>query len=107
MRLVQVLFETHLRGLFAPTEVVFHPAEAVDIVPGRSRRPFGKFKEVVSVRFGSFDLTLKSANEMPPLGCISLVGPGGEVEEESLDTLAFDRIGKTIKTQHERIASHV
>lgn len=96
MRLLQTLFETKLRGIFRWDGVDFYVAEEVDKVPGKSRQPFGKFKEIVSIRFGAYDLTVESSNHRPPLGRMVLTGPGGTVEENSLDTVALDRIGEHI-----------
>lgn len=107
MRLLQGFFETHLRGLYRWGEVKFHVAEEVDNPVGQRRSPFGKFKEVVSVRFGPYDLTVESPNQSPPLGKITLIGPGAEFGENSLDEAALGRCAAIIKTHHKEIASYV
>ena len=106
MRLMQGLFERHLRGLYEWGKVDIHIPEEVEKLPGQRRNAFGKFKEVVSIRLGIFDLTLESPNEAPPLGRITLDGPEGSIVEQSLDEIALDRIGAAIKTQHERMISY-
>lgn len=106
MRQVQTLFETHLRGLYRWGEVAILPPDEVDKVPGQRRQAFGKYKEVVSVRFGIFDLTVESPNEWPPLGRVRLDGPE-TVEVSSLDASAWDRIGSIIKHHHEGVDSYV
>ena len=104
--LVRAMFDGHLRGLYCWDDLVMHVPEAVDNSPGRSRRPFGKFKEVVSVRFGDYDLTLESSHERPPLGRVTLTGPAGTIEEQSLDSAVLDRIGEIIKSHHEELKAY-
>jgi len=103
MRLLQGLFETHLRGLYRWGEVEFHVCEEAEKLPGKSRKAFGKFKEIVSIRFGDYDLTVESPNERPPLGQLTLTGPAGMIEEHSLDAAVIDRIGKMIRSQQEEL----
>ena len=107
MRLLQGFFETHLRGLYRWGEVQFHVTEEVEKLANGRRSPFGKFKEVVSVRFGDYDLTVESPNERPPLGLIMLTGPHGTVEENSLDDAVLDRFADIIKAHHKETVSYV
>lgn len=82
------------------------PAEKVDAVGGRSRFPFGKTREIVSVKFGLYDLAVYSSNEAPPLGKIVATGPDGRIEVQSLDPLAWREVAEFIM-QNEEILPHV
>ena len=103
MRLLQEMFETHLRGLYHWGKVDFHVPEEVEKLPGQRRQAYGKYRETVSIRFGVFDITVESPNEFPPLGRVILTGPGDPLEIDSLDALALDQIGKRIRSHHEEV----
>ncbi|MFA6267673.1 MAG: hypothetical protein WC670_18395, partial [Pseudolabrys sp.] len=83
------------------------PAERVEAVEGRSKFPFGKEHEVVSIRFGMYDLSVRSPHEAPPLGSIEIHGPDGTLRESSLDPTAWARVGKFVIVQQERMKSYV
>jgi hypothetical protein len=106
MRMLQGMFETHLRGLYRWGEVAFHVAEAADKPEGKRKQAYGKFKEIVAIRFGDYDLTVESPNERPPLGHIVLTGPSGTIEIDSLDASALDQIGRRIRSQTEEVVSY-
>ena len=103
MRLLQEMFEKHLRGLYRWGQVEFHVAEQAEKLPGKSRQAFGKYREIVSIRFGDYDLVVESSNERPPLGHVILTGPTGTIEEQSLDGVVLDRIGQVIRNQQKEL----
>lgn len=102
-RHLQVFFETELCGRYRFDRVAFLPAEKAPLPEGWSplrRSPFGKWRELVAIRFGIYDLSVASPNETPPLGEIRLVHPDGE-EYGPLDTATWQRIGKFIREREE------
>jgi len=106
VRMLQGMFETHLRGLYRWGEIAFHVAEAADKPEGKRKNAYGKFKEIVAIRFGPYDLTVESPNEKPPLGHILLTSPDGTMEFDSLDASVLDEIGRRIRSQHEEVVSY-
>lgn len=105
-RLLQNFFELQLCGDFSWGSAEILPAEAVvPVEGGRARFPFGKTREIVSIRFGEFDLVVESSHEAPPLGRITITGSSGRLIEQSLDSSAWERIGRFVI--NERIAFNV
>lgn len=103
-RHLQVFFETELCGLFRFDQVEFMQPEAAPLPEGWSklrRPPFGRNREKVEVRFGTYDLAILSPNEVPPLGEIVLTHAGG-VERGPLDEATWKRMG-TIIRERERV----
>ena len=106
-RHVQVFFETELLGLYRFDQAEFAVTEEAPRPPGMSplrRPPFGWHREIVEVRFGTYDLSVSSPNEAPPLGEIVLVHPDGE-ERGPLDDTTWKQIGTFIRTR-EKDLSH-
>ena len=103
---MQDCFEQHLRSVCAWSAVEHLPAEGAEEATGevrskaRAKFPFGKQREIVSVRFGLYDLTAYSSHEAPPLGKITITGPGdSRLEENSLDPSAWKRVGEFVAKQ--------
>lgn len=102
-RHLQVFFETELRGRFRFDEISFLPAEPAPLPDGwhaLRRPPFGKYRELIAIRFGQYDMSVASPNEKPPLGEIMLVYPGGQ-EYGPLDSITWQRIGAFIREREE------
>lgn len=103
-RHVQVFFETELCGLFRFDQVDFMQPEAAKVPTGWSplrRPPFGKHREVVEVRFGTYDLSVASPNEVPPLGEVVLTHADGK-ERGPLDEATWKHIGSIIRERESR-----
>lgn len=97
-------FETELCGLFRFDQVKFLPPEDASRPIGWSalrRPPFGKYRELISIQFGPYDLSVASPNEAPPLGEIILTHPDGH-EVGPLDQTTWQRIGLLIRN-NERV----
>lgn len=105
LRLLQVLFERHLRGLYRWGEVEIGAAENALPEPGRRHNKFGKYRESVTVMFGPFVLTIESPNEKPPLGQISLDTMGDRHLFNSLDEADFDKVGSIIVKYHKEFSN--
>lgn len=94
-------FETELCGLFRYQDAELMPAEDAPLPAGWSplrRPPHGKYRELVAVRFGVYDLSVASPNECPPLGKITLAHPSGD-EYGPLDDSTWKRIGAFIRNR--------
>lgn len=106
-RHLQVFFETELCGLYRFDEIQILPAEDAPRPEGWSvlrRAPFGKYRELITIRFAMYELSVASPNENPPLGEITLIHPDGE-ERGPLDHATWKRIGAFIRERDERQAA--
>lgn len=106
-RHLQAFFETELCGLYRFDQVVILPAEKAPLPEGWSplrRSPFGKYRELIIVRFAMYELAVSSPNEKPPLGEITLEHPDGR-EYGPLDHATWQRIGKIIRERDARQAA--
>lgn len=93
-------FDRYLAGKFQWSEIEHMAAELAVIPEGKTRNPLGKFKEVVHVRFGIFDLEIASPEETPPLGRVTLQSPDGKIEGPP-DSELWKQIAAAIARQHE------
>lgn len=97
-RHLQVMFETHLRGVFRFDD--FEPYVAQDAQPetkGKRRWAYGKTKEIVEGRVGDFEILIASPLEVPPLGRVSLrIFDGPVLVTGPMDVTTFDLVGKAI-----------
>ena len=98
--------ELELRGLYRFDDVAFMPAEPAilpDGWPEYRRPPLGKYRELVLIRFGLYDLEVQSPVCHPPLGLIMLTHADG-VETGPLDSTVWKRIGKFIRHRERKLA---
>jgi len=103
-RHLPVFFETELRGVYRFDEITVLPPEDAPRPEGMSplrRPPYGKYRELVSARFGSYDLEVYSPNERPPLGEVVLKYPDGEISGP-LDQVTWQRLGTFIRNREPR-----
>ncbi len=78
--------------------MVFLPPENAVPPLGKKRPVEGKYRDVVTVQFGEFDLSVLAPNEAPPLGRIELFSPDGRIEGP-LDSETWKRLGVYVRTQ--------
>lgn len=97
---LRTFFETQVAGLYGWNDVVMHPAEDADLDARGRRNPLGKHKEVVTVRFGEYELMLESPEHHPPLGRASLEHDGRVECDGPLDMATWVMIGNLIKGKH-------
>lgn len=99
-RHIPIFFDTELRGLYRYDQVAMLPPETASKPEGwgQRRAPYGKYREIVAIRFGQYDLTVSSPNESPPLGQVTLAYPDGEVAGP-LDQETWRRIGRLIRNR--------
>lgn len=105
-RHVQVFFETELCGLYRFDQIEIMMPEDAPRPEGWSvlrRPPFGRHREVITVRFGLYELSVLSPNEAPPLGEVVLELPGDEKVSGPLDEATWKRIGTTIRDRERDI----
>lgn len=98
-RHVQVFFEVDLCGLFRFDQAEIDQPEQAELPKGWSplrRPPLGKYREIVSVRFGVYNLRVSSPSEVPPLGEIVLIHPDGR-ESGPLDETTWKRMGAIVR----------
>lgn len=107
-RQAQEMFHRHLLGCFSWEDVMFAPAERTEKAHpvfnerGRKRRgesPEGKYRQIIAMEFGIWQLRIEGPVEHPPLGWVMLDGRG-EIEGP-LDPAVWDKIGQHIKTKQE------
>lgn len=98
-RHIQAFFDIELRGIFRFDQAAVAPPEEAPRgeLPGMSR-PFGKYREIVAIQFGQYDLSVASSNEKPPLGEVMLSCPDGK-EFGPLDQVTWQRLGAFIRKQ--------
>lgn len=111
-RIAQEFFHQHLIALYRWDEVEYEPPERVEnIVLTRSERramakrgitvpePLdGKYREVIRMGFGPYNLMLKSSVEAPPCG-IAVLSTGDNKIEGPLDAKTWQEFADFI---HER-----
>jgi hypothetical protein len=109
-RQAQEMFRNHLVGCYGWEEVTFAPPEKNErpqpfITPrGRRRRAEpaeGKYRHLVCMEFGIWQIRIEGPEEHPPLGWIMMDGRG-EIEGP-LDPETWNKIGRHIKTKHEEL----
>lgn len=89
--------ETHLRDVVSWDQVRHDNPEPLPKDERGRRSLLGKFRERVVLRFGSFMLDVKSPNDEPPLGWVSLYR-GDDLEAEGpLDAAIWANIGSKIR----------
>lgn len=100
LRTVQQFFELELVGLYrwgSGTEIM--PAEPnTERDPDRPlrTRTFGKDREAVTVRFGTYTLLVRSPNDDPPLGGVTL-HTGESTIDGPLDSETWKRAGELVR----------
>ena len=101
-RVTQEFFHTHLIGIYKWDQVEHAPPDRItksdiDLALREGReRPDGKFREMLRMQFGDYDLMVESSNEAPPLGRIVLTGRDDTVEGP-IDPSTWARIAAHIK----------
>lgn len=105
-RQVQEFFLEHLVGIVRWDEIEHKPPEKRDPTPNRDARgkridkPDGKFRELISMSFGIYDLTVESANDHPPLGWVTFTSRHEPIEGP-LERSTWLRIAEQIKLDKE------
>lgn len=103
---LQVFFETELCGLYRWDQVAHYVPEHSEPEPGKRKNIYGKYKEIVVVRFGDYDLSVFSPNQDPPLGWIMLNHHHGDtLIEGPLDAVTWSKVGEFIKSQAKKDAA--
>jgi hypothetical protein len=98
-RNLQVFFETELCGLYKWGEVAHYVPQKAEAEEGKRKSAYGKYKEIVAIRFGAYDLTVFSPQEDPPLGWIMLnLATGPILVEGPLDSVTWAQIGGCIRS---------
>ena len=94
----RAFFETELVGIYGWDSIALDEAQEVDRLEGGAvDRTAGKFKELVTIRFGDYALTVASPAEKPPIGWISLSREKSHVCSGTLDQQTWIHIGNSIK----------
>lgn len=97
--------EQNLCGLVTWKDMTIDPALPTEKVAHGRRNPFGKFKEIVTVRFGDYTLTARSPDADPPLGWLKLEYDHG-CEQGPLDQSVLDMMGKFIRSRGMKVRDH-
>lgn len=97
---IRTFVETELTGLFRYDELQHTVPDQCEKIPGKRPNLFGKYKEIAEVRFGNFELSVKSSHEAPPLGEARLNYLGGHATGP-LDTMTWRRFGTIIRERAE------
>ncbi len=106
-RIAQEFFHTHMVGIFKWDQIEHAPPDKItknDIALAKANgldRPDGKFREMIRMQFGQYDLMIESANEHPPLGRILLTGRGRDPVEGPIDPTTWTKIANHIKQDME------
>ena len=103
---IRTFVETELSGMVNYDQLEHYIPEQSEKIPGKRANIFGKYREIATVRFGNYELTVKSPNESPPLGEAALTFLGGR-STGPLDIATWKLFGAIIRTREapERIAS--
>jgi hypothetical protein len=100
-------FDSELREVYRWEDAIPDVPIPADPDPKRPKRPspFGKHKEVVSVRFGKgkYALSVASPSEHPPLGLVSLNSPGDSLAGP-LEAKTWQTIGAFIRENEQNTA---
>lgn len=97
---VRAFVEQELCGIVRFDELEHIAPMDAEAPPGRRTNPYGRHCEVVEVRFGNYDLAVKSPSEAPPLGSVELRYLGG-IEDGPLDPATWKRLGAFIRSRRE------
>lgn len=103
-RHLPIFFDTELRGLYRYDDAQKLPPESAPHPEGMSalrRPPYGKYRELVEIRFGPYDLSVFSSNERPPLGEVVLIYADGEISGP-IDQATWQRLGAFIRNREQR-----
>lgn len=96
-RQLQHFFETELLGVVKWQDCQHDAPTKEEKIRGQESISFGKFNEVVTVRFGDCSITLESPSQAPPLGRVTFHGGFDATIEGPIDSVTWKKIGRSIK----------